>query len=436
MTKKLTTIKPIESAITSYKMPDVTIKAIKEFQKAEKLECKDTESRKIIGKHRVDIKSLIKKVDRKRIDNNTDYQEKNNGYAELIKSALTISRDVFDVKIKDYDAIALKKKAKKDLEKKKAAGLIQYHMDGLKVDCESGQEYNLISYEIMGFLTNLREVEISAVDFGEMTEDAEIMLQEGLYNTQAKFDSRVTFEEEQVEQARIKKEQDEKAADLKKKEAKLKADQAKADKKAKEKKAEVNKVAEAVAEKLRLANKKLEDGRLALEREKEGIAAQRKADEDAKQAEIDRKAKAEVLFEEIFYSSDPEDDRVTYDELHKRRFSSNDLVLKDKYAEYIVNLDAELAAMRDQAYDYALIQEQEEIKKRNIRAKKDKKYAKEIEADKEILYRVIKSVNEFISEFNPLDRYYKTDAGAQVELDFIIAVKAAIEKADTAQEAL
>ncbi|MCK5613813.1 hypothetical protein KAR91_68750, partial [Candidatus Pacearchaeota archaeon] len=157
MTKKLTTIKPIESAITSYKMPDVTIKAIKEFQKAEKLECKDTESRKIIGKHRVDIKSLIKKVDRKRIDNNTDYQEKNNGYAELIKSALTISRDVFDVKIKDYDAIALKKKAKKDLEKKKAAGLIQYHMDGLKVDCESGQEYNLISYEIMGFLTNLRE---------------------------------------------------------------------------------------------------------------------------------------------------------------------------------------------------------------------------------------------------------------------------------------
>ena len=107
----------VERALIKYAIPGCTMEAITRFREAEALECVDPDSRKVIGRHRADIKSLRPMINRKRIDLNKAFETKNKTVADLIESELNKSFDVFDAKIKTYDRVAADIKVKKDLKK-------------------------------------------------------------------------------------------------------------------------------------------------------------------------------------------------------------------------------------------------------------------------------------------------------------------------------
>ena len=204
----------IETALTAYKIPDVTTKALEMFKEAESLECKDTASRKIIGKHRADIKSLRPKINRVRIDRNKEFEEKNKAVATLIENALDSSYAVFDEKIKAYDSIAEAKRLIKVEAERKRLGLIQWHMDGLEVDCFP-LSYNAIYNRIAGEIVFLKLIDVSAVDFQELTEKAELMVSNAIELANAALSNRINLEAEQAkiadakaEAAKVKTEQE------------------------------------------------------------------------------------------------------------------------------------------------------------------------------------------------------------------------------------
>jgi len=379
----------IEKALTEYNIPDATMQALTRFKEAEKLECIDKDSRQIIGKHRADIKTLRPQVNTVRIALNKSFAEKNKALADTIESALNNSYDVFDKKIKAYDSVAEAKAEKNRVAKAKVeherVGRIQYHMDGLELDCKP-LDYGASKNEIVGAIENLHLSEISAVDFDTRTEEAEQMKAVALENAEKALESRIKIDAEQAEANRIaeenaaaaKKLADEQAA-FKKVQDKAKADQKKKDDAAK-------KLAAQKAEKTRKANKKLEDDQKALEK--------READFKAKEEAADLKK----------YS-------LMYDEATKMNWA----VVNDSAVS--MNADFDQAKADDK-------------KEKKAQLKKDKARAKLIAGDQKKIQIIINQIDKELSKIKPLG--YATDEGGQVVVDLYVKLKESLSWAETA----
>ncbi len=204
----------LDSAITEYKIPDITLKALAIFREAEAIECVDTESRKVLGRHRANIKSLHPKIDRKRIDKNKEFTDKNNAAATLIGAALDSSFGVLDGKIKEYDSIAAENRlAKAKIESARLAE-IELIFSDLSSRAQAGQAYDTTSGEIEKAIEDLCAFEISSVDFQEQTKSAESLKASSLETLSSILAGRIRWEEAQIESAKVKAEQEAEAKRL------------------------------------------------------------------------------------------------------------------------------------------------------------------------------------------------------------------------------
>ncbi|GAG45930.1 unnamed protein product, partial [marine sediment metagenome] len=196
---------------------------------------------------------------------------------------------VFDKKIKAYDSIAEEKRIAKAKIEKERTDRIDTMLGALDGLVNNGQAFNLSAENIQQHLKALEEAEISAVDFQEKTEMAEMVKASGIETLTNLLASREKWEAEQAEQAaklkadqaeaaRVKEEQAEiaKANELKEKE--LEKKQAAFDALEAKTKADQKKKDDEAAEKIRKQVAQLEAGRKALEKEKADIAAKKYSD--------------------------------------------------------------------------------------------------------------------------------------------------------------
>lgn len=244
---------------------DIQEQVIGDLEEATKLEITDTASEKIVRKHRQNAKALEVKIEKERLRLNREYKEQTDSAAALIGPRITAVYTKLDEKVKTAEAVREEKKAAAVLVEKLRLGKIQWHMDGLEYDCAAGLEYNLPADEIQMHLTVLLDTEISAVDYEERTEEAEIKLSTAIAATEAALENRIEFETEQARQEAEAK----RLADL---EADRKA-QEEADRKAREAEAEIQRQeAEALkAEREALEKEKAEMAHNAIVVEREAV---------------------------------------------------------------------------------------------------------------------------------------------------------------------
>ena len=159
--------------------------------------------------------------------------------------------------------------------------------------------------------------------------------------------------------------------------------------------------------------------RLAEENERMTAAqAKIEADRQALEAEKAEAAHAAIVSEREAF----------FDIAHQENFDRDHAAALIEYNQYKADLQAEM----DQARSDAMARWEQTEAARIARAERMKK----IEPDKRLIADRINDLDEYISGLNPLDVGYKTDEVAQIELDLIVDVKNAIEKACIAVDVL
>lgn len=368
-----------EKGLTKFQVQEYVFE---DFAKAEQIECKDTASRKILGKHRQDAKGLRSKIETARLDINRTHRAKTDEEAEALKAKLNGSITIFDSKIFVFDDANKKRLAAKAKIETDRLGKIQWLMDGLDVDCTAGLEYNLTADEIQGFLTILLDTEIGE-DYHEKTDEAKILLSSSVTMTQNALEKRIEWEEERAEAAREKEILDKEKAEFKaaqvKEREKQAAEQAERDRIQKEKDDAAAKLAAQEAEKTRKANEKLEADRKALDEEKAQIASEKQIEESRKEA--------------------------------LEQFNADHVAALAEHEEYKVFLDQEIAMLQGDAQTRWVADE----KDRKEKLKSDTARARLVKKDKALIAGIVKEVDGFMMKINlPL---FKTDEASNAAND-------------------
>ena len=249
---------------------DIQEQVIRDLEEATRLEITDTASEKVVRKHRQNAKALEVKIEKHRLQLNREYKEKTDAAAALIAPRVTAVYEKLDEKVKAVEVEREARKAEKAEAERLRLGKIQWHMDGLEVDCGLGLGYNLPSIEIRAALHVIHEIEISAVDYEERTEEAEQKLSAAIAHTKNALQHRLKWEADQAEAARVKAEQEAEAKRLAEERAKMDAER-------KEQEEKARKAAEAEAEIRRQEEEALQAEREALEKEKARLAAEQYA---------------------------------------------------------------------------------------------------------------------------------------------------------------
>ena len=240
-------------------------KVISDLEEAAKLEITDTASEKVVRKHRHNAKSLEAQIEKRRLELNREFKEKTDEAAGMIATRVTAAYNAMDEKIKAVESERESRKAEKELAEKLRIGKIQWHMDGLEVDCEAGLEYNTPASLIFPALEIIKDLEISEADFQERTEEAKAKLSAAIAVTETALENRKKFEADQAEVAMVKAEQEAAAKRLAEERAKLEAERKAQEESARE-------AAEAEAEKLRQAQEAIRAEMEKLEQEKAAAA--------------------------------------------------------------------------------------------------------------------------------------------------------------------
>jgi len=242
---------------------------------------------------------------------------------------------------------------------------IQSLLEDLEVLATVGLQYNKSKDGIANALGRLESFEVSAVDFQEKTEYAEQIKADGIQNTQLALKNRIDWEETQADQARIAEENAAKEKALAEEKAafeaarvaereKQDAIQKKLDEERRVKDLEIQKINEKHAEKLRLQQEQLDRDRKAIE-----------VQQQAARAEKDR-----IAFER--YSNE-------YDEAVKLNLA----IINDSAIE--INASYDKARAEDEAAQVEKL-------------KADKKRAKLIAGDKEILISAANILDRCVSD--------------------------------------
>lgn len=265
------------------KIYDIQETVLNEFKDAEALKCKDTKSRKTVGRFRADAKSLRSKIEAARLDKNREQTKINNDAAEAIKTRLSSSIDAFDVEIKKYDKKATERAAAKKKVEKDRLAAITVAVEMLEELCADCIEYNIESGVISERLKALEEYEITEEVFQEQKAQADLKKLAGVASAKQALISRISWEDQQAENERIRLENEAKEKELEEKQAKLERERLEredADRKAREAEEEIKRQEyeaataerEAEEERQREAKKKIDSDRKALEKEEAELA--------------------------------------------------------------------------------------------------------------------------------------------------------------------
>ncbi len=267
---------------------DIKESVIQDLEKSTELEITDTQSEGVVRKYRQTAKSLQVGIEKHRLKLNREFKDKTDTAAGLLEPRITAVYCNLDTKVKAVEAVKAEKKAEAARIRQEAEDKVNGFFEELNALAKAGLEYNRSSQNIAQDLGWLETFEISAVDFGERFDEAERVKSDGIATTQAAFENRLKWEEDQAEVARMKKEQeaeakrlaDERAefekarvAEREKQEMELSAQQAQSAVEQKRKDDAAAKLAAQEAEKNRLASEKIRLEREALEAEKEQLMA-------------------------------------------------------------------------------------------------------------------------------------------------------------------
>ena len=344
----------------------------------------------------VDAKKLLPRIEERRKELKAPVLEKGKAIDDTAKKAKDMVQPLIELSGARRQAWEDKKaeeKAEREAVEQARLIAIQAKFDMLNHLAAKPMEYNRAATAIEQDISHLEAFEISAIDFQERQGEAELVKSGAIANAKAALENRKKFEADQANAARVKAEQDAEAKRLENERAKLEAER-----KAQEKAAQAK--ADAEAEKIRQQEEKIRAEREALEKEK---------------AEA---AHAAIVAER----------EAVLDVAHQENFDRDHDAALIEHEQHKLDLQSEMDQARADAM--ARWEQTEAAKKANAER------MTKIEPDKRLITYRINALDEYISGLNPLEVGYKTDEVAQIELDLIVSVKKAIEKACIAVETL
>lgn len=266
-----------EMAVQEFNVTDAAIAEVKEY---EKIQVKDTESEKTARKCRQIVRGMRTDIEARRKELKAPVLERGkliDQTAKTLTNRILPTEQNLDEKIKVVEAEKEQKRLEKERIEKERQDKIYGLMENLKAVCNRPLAYGRPAAEIEVDIKQIKDYEISSVDFQERTEEAKQIKQDALKRANEAFADRKKYEEEQV------------ALQAEKKRQEAERQKIKAERKAQEEAA--RKKAEVEAEARRKEQEKLEAQRREIEAEKAKMEAKKKAEAERKEAE--KKAKEE-----------------------------------------------------------------------------------------------------------------------------------------------
>ena len=328
-------------------------------------------------RYNVDAKKLLPRIEERRRELKAPILEKGKAIDATAKKAVAMVQPLIELsgtRREAWEAEKAAEKAEKDRIEAERMAAIQAKFDMLNNLAGKPMEYNRASEDIARDICHINAFEISAIDFRERMDEAELVKTNAIKSAELAFENRKKFEAEQVELARVKAEHEVEAKRLEEERAKLETDR-----KAQE---EANrKAAEAEAEIRRIEAEEIRAEREALEAEKARIAME-SVWEEAHQLNIDFDHAAAII----------ENDRR-------------------KAEAQAAQADFEAA------HAAALVEHEEYLKRQQLLAQ-----------DKLKIQEQINIIDTAISDIKPCD--FATDEAAKVIADLYIAIKGALSLAE------
>lgn len=344
----------------------------------------------------LDAKKLLPRIEERRKELKAPVLEKGKAIDDTAKKAKAMVQPLIELSgssRKAWEDAMAAEKAERERQESERLASIQAKIDMLNHIAAKPMEYNRHAEDIARDIAHLEAFEISVIDFQEKMPDAELIKSGALVTARNALENRKKFEADQAEIARVKAENEAAAKRLAEEQAKL---------------AEDRKIAEAAQAKI-----------IAEENERMAAAqAKIKSDRKALEAEKAEAAHAAIVSEREAF----------FDIAHQENFDRDHTAALIEHNQYKADIQAEIF----QARADAMVRWEQTEAARIARAERMTK----IEPDKRLIADRINDLDEYISGLNPLDVGYKTDEVAQIELDLIVDVKNAIEKACIAVDVL
>lgn len=265
----------------------------------------------------VDAKKLLPRIEERRKELKAPVLEKGKAIDDTAKKAVAMVQPLVELsgtRRQAWEDDREAEKAEKYRIETERLASIKAKIDMLNHLAKKPTEYNRAAEDLTKDIANLEAVEISAIDFQERTEEAEIIRNHAIETAKITLENRKKFEADQAEAARVKAEQEAEAKRLEEERAKLEADR-----KAQEEAAK--KAAEAEAEIIR--------------QEQEAIRAER----EALEAEKAKAAHAAIVSER----------EAVWDVAHQENFELDHAAALVEHEEYKANLQAEIDQARSDA---------------------------------------------------------------------------------------
>jgi len=331
---------------------DIQKSVLSEFREAEKLKCEDAGSRKILGKFRADAKSIRAKISKARLAKNREQTTLNNDAAKAINGQLSASIEAYDVKIKDYDQIAINEANERKRIKDERVKAISDQIESLTKLCSTPLEYNVSSENIKFRISMIGKFEVDEETFHEDFIKAEILKTYGLSQAGAALLHRNKWEADQEENERIRIDNEKRKAAL--------------DQIEKEREDKATKELESAAA-----------AKMKADKEAEELKA-REAAVKAKEDELKRKEEQAALDKRIAWAHDMFDDKKL--QLHGDAVSEN--ATFDDAEAWAIEIDAG-------------------IEKEKLKA--DAERAKVVTKDKKIIQYAVEQIDGMLSKIDRLE---------------------------------
>lgn len=243
----------------------------------------------------VDAKKLLPRIEERRKELKAPVLEKGKAIDDTAKKAVAMVQPLVELsgtRRQAWEDQKAEEKAEKDRIENERLASIQAKIDMINHLAKKPTEYNRSAEDLTKDLAHLEAVEISAIDFQERTEEAEIIRNHAIETAKIALENRKKFEADQAEAARVKAEQEAEAK-------RLEAEREKLEMERKAQELAALEAAEAEAERIRLKEEAIQAEREKLEHDK--VVAEREAVWDvAHQENVDRDHAAAIIEHEKY----------------------------------------------------------------------------------------------------------------------------------------
>ena len=233
-------------------------------------------------RYNVDAKKLLPRIEERRKELKAPVLEKGKANDDTAKKAVAMVQPLVELsgtRRQAWEDERAAEKAEKDRIENERLASIQAKIDIINHLASKPVEYNRSAEDLARDIVHLEAVEISAIDFQERTEEAEIIRNHAVETAKIALENRKRFEADQAEAARVKAAQEAEAKRLEEERANLEIER-------KAQELAAIEAAEAEAERIRLKEEAIQAEREKLEHDK-AIVAREAVWDEAHKANID-----------------------------------------------------------------------------------------------------------------------------------------------------